>query len=122
MKISRKFLLLSGFFLAAYMVARPVRAGFVPPSPDELATSHLQTAELLEEKANGYDAMIAEHQNMIKNSSGMYYLKATTPPNGVLAPMAEHCQGIIDNAAKLRDEFRQLAKWHRGRATELEGK
>jgi len=68
---------------------------------------HLDKVTHYESLAKAQDEIISEHRNMRFN-----YGKG----------MREHCDALIKDAAALKEEYLEFAKWHKMRAAELEGK
>ena len=75
-----------------------------------------------EEKAKAQQAIIDEHEQMKQDAKRRWYVNDKLTPPQLLEPMRGHCDAIVKDATKLRDDLRELAKWHRMRAAELEGK
>lgn len=103
------------------MVASPlyVRAAEV----SDVIADHQATATSYEQKAAQQDVLIKEHVEMKKT-----YAQRYTPGNaskiGVpskVKEMEKHCNAIVKDATKLRNELLDFAKWHRMRAAELQG-
>lgn len=76
------------------------------------ALSHQEKAAAYEQKVVELEAVVAEHTRM--RSTGM------TDKTSVAArqKMEKHCDAIIADAAKLRDDYRSFASWHKMQATE----
>jgi hypothetical protein len=90
----------------------------------DVIADHQATATSYEQKAAQQDALIKEHVEMKKT-----YAQRYTPGNaskiGVpskVKQMEKHCNAIVKDATKLRNELLDFAKWHRMRAAELEGR
>jgi hypothetical protein len=116
MKVFSSILLSAGLILGSI--------GYPPAYAAETAqvmAEHLAKAASYEEKAKAQDALIAEHQEEKKDYKRKYYINDKVTPPHLLAPIEKHCETIIKDAAKLRDDLIELAKWHRMRATELRG-
>lgn len=88
---------------------------------DEVS-DHQDKAVFYEQKAAEQDAVIAEHEQMKKD----YADRFSVPEKGGKLPqieeMEKHCNAIIEDATKLRDEYLEFAKWHQMRAAELQGR
>lgn len=89
----------------------------------DVIADHQSTATSYEQKAAQQDALIKEHVEMKKT-----YAQRYTPSNaskiGVpskVKEMEKHCNAIVKDATKLRNELLDFAKWHRMRAAELQG-
>jgi septal ring factor EnvC (AmiA/AmiB activator) len=96
-----------------------LRAADVPPT----AEAHLNMAASYEEKAKVQEDLMAEHQQMKKDFEKKRYLnEKITPRKTAVEPMEKHCDAIIKDAAALRADLADFAKWHRMRAAELQGK
>ena len=97
-------------------MALPVRV-----QADEVS-DHQGLVASYEKKAAEQDAVIAEHEQMKKD----YAARFSVPQKGGKLPqiqaMEKHCNAIIEDATKLRDEYRDFAKWHKMRAAELQGR
>ncbi|TAK06164.1 MAG: hypothetical protein EPO39_09560 [Candidatus Manganitrophaceae bacterium] len=105
-----------GLILAA--ASAPVYAADV----DQVISEHLAKAASYEEKAKAQDALIAEHQQEKKDYKKRYYINDKITPPQTLAVVEKHCDAVIGDAAKVRDDLQEFAKWHRMRATELKGR
>lgn len=93
--------------------------GFAPRAFAEDAVktlTHAEKAEAYEQKATELDAVVAEHKAMKKDG----FTEKT--PVTVRQKMEKHCDAIITDAAKLRDDYKAFATWHRMNATEEKGK
>ena len=88
---------------------------------EQVMAGHMAKAASYEEKAEAQDALIAEHQQEKKDYKKRYYINDKVTPPQVLAPVEKHCDTIIKDATKLREDLLELAKWHRLRAAELKG-
>lgn len=88
----------------------------------QVASDHQAMAASYEEKATAQQGLIDEHTQMKKDYRSKYYINEKLTPSRTLDPMNKHCDAIIKDATKLRDELREFAKWHKMRAAELEGK
>jgi hypothetical protein len=74
-----------------------------------------------EEKAAAQDALIAEHTKMKEEYKDRFYVNEKVTPMATMSEMEEHCDAIIDEAQRLKDQFLEFAKWHQMRAAELQG-
>lgn len=88
----------------------------------QVASDHQAMAASYEEKAKAQQGLIDEHTQMKKDYKSKYYINEKLTPARTLDPMNKHCDVIIKDATKLRDELQEFAKWHKMRAAELEGK
>ncbi len=90
--------------------------GFAPRAfAEEIANPH-DKAAAYEQKAAELDAVVAEHKAMKK--AGM----TDKTPVSVRQKMEKHCDAIITDAAKLRDDYRAFATWHKMQGMEEKGK
>ncbi len=87
----------------------------------ETASYHLNLADSYEQKSKDQDAIVAEHTNMPADYKKKYFINEKVTPIRRVQEMEKHCQAIVADAAKLRDEFREFSKWHKMRAAELVG-
>lgn len=78
--------------------------------------NHEERAAAYDAKAKDLDAVIAEHQQMKK--SGM----TEKTPASTRTKMEKHCDAIIKDAAKLRDDYKAFAQHHRMMAMEQKSK
>ncbi len=96
--------------------------------PSQVAADHLKMAKYYEGKASEQDAIIAEQQQMKSDYEKRFYIdekgENLTPsrPLREVKEMEDHCDAIINDARKLKDDYLEFAKWHRMRAAELQGK
>jgi hypothetical protein len=116
MKVFSRILLSTGFILGMMAHAQVYGA-----EADQVAAEHLAKAASYEEKAKSQDALIAEHQQEKKDYKKKYYINDKVTPPQVLVPVEKHCDTIIKDATKLRDDLLELSKWHQMRAAELKG-
>jgi hypothetical protein len=116
MKVFSHILLSTGFVLGMMAYAQVYGA-----EADQVMAEHSAKAASYEEKAKNQDALIAEHQQEKKDYKRKYYINDKVTPPQVLAPVEKHCDAIIKDATKLREDLIELAKWHRMRAAELKG-
>ncbi len=96
----------------------PVYAGEAP----QVATDHLAQAAVYEQRAQAQDALIAEHTQMKQDYRKRFFVNEKVSPMRKIKEMENHCDAIIKDASSLKVEFLELAKWHRMRAAELEGR
>ena len=101
--------------LAALVLAFAGRA----PSAwaEEDAAAHRAKATFYEEKAKAEQSVIDDHRHML-----LEQFNEQITPKQIVRRQNVHCEGLVREAEKLRDDFRDLARWHRMRAAELEGK
>lgn len=88
---------------------------------DAVVADHMAKATSYEEKAKAQDALIAEHQQEKKDYKSKYYINDKVTPPQRFAAFEKHCDAVIQDATKLRDELAEFAKWHRMQAAELKG-
>ena len=86
-----------------------------------VASDHLALAASYEEKVAAQDALIAEHTQMKQDYKERFYVNDKVTPQDQFLKMDAHCDAIIADAQKLKDELLDFAKWHRMRAAELQG-
>lgn len=98
----------------------PVRL-YAEAEPSQVAQDHQAMAASYEEKAAAQDALIAEHTQMKQDYKNRYFINEKLTPSGKVKKMEDHCNAIINDAQKLKDELLDFAKWHRMRAAELQG-
>ena len=115
MKTIYIMLLVTGFVLAT------AGANIHAAEAGQVMAEHQAKATSYEEKVKAQDALIAEHQQEKKDYKRKYYINDKVTPPQVLAPVEKHCDTVIKDATKLRDDLLELAKWHRMRADELKG-
>ena len=96
------------------------RAAYALDAP-EVTQEHLALAASYEQKAADQDALIAEHTQMKQEYKDRFFVNEKVTPVAKIQKMNDHCDAIIQEASKLRDEFLGFAKWHRMRAAELQG-
>lgn len=105
--------------LNSIIVTAAVLAGVLGLAPrvfaEEVAHPHAKAAAY-EQKAADLDAVVAEHKAMKK--AGM----TDKTPVSVRQKMEKHCDAIITDAAKLRDDYRAFATWHKMQGMEGKGK
>lgn len=116
MKIFATILLGAGLILAT------ANAAVYAAEVDQVIAEHLAKAASHEEKANAQNALIAEHQQEKKDYKKRYYINDKITPPQTLAAFEKHCDAVIQDATKVRDDLQEFAKWHRMRATELKGR
>ncbi len=96
--------------------------------PSAVAADHLAMAKSYEKKAAEQDVIITEQQQMKTDYEKRFYIdekgENLTPsrPLREVKEMEDHCDAIINDARKLKDDYLEFAKWHRMRAAELQGK
>ncbi len=90
--------------------------------PAQATADHLKMEKYYEDKATEQDAIIAEHQRMKSEYKQQYFINEKVTPVNRLKEMEKHCDAIIHDAQKLRADYLESAKWHKMRATELQGK
>jgi hypothetical protein len=86
------------------------------------ASDHQAFVASYEQKAAEQDALIAEHVQMKKDYADRFVGPQKTGTPAQVKEMEQHCDAIIQDATKLRDEFLEFAKWHKMRAAELQGR
>lgn len=102
-----------GFALPNYLYAA---------EPSQVAADHLSMVKYYEGKAAEEEALITEHQQMKTDYKKRFFINEKITPSARLKSMEDHCDAIIRDAKKLDTEFLDLAKWHKMRAAELQGK
>jgi cell division protein FtsB len=88
----------------------------------EATTDHLALAKKYEAQMNVQNTLITEHQQMKRDYYNRFFVNEKISPRKKLQKMEQHCDAIVTEATKLRDELQEFAKWHRMRAAELEGR
>jgi hypothetical protein len=86
---------------------------------------HTAVAAAYDLRVADLDALIAQHQKMKKDSRARTYLyrhETAKSREADLAEMDKHCDAIIGDATRLRDELAEFAKWHRTQGANLQGK
>lgn len=89
------------------------------------AAEHTAVAASYDLRIADLDALIAEHQKMKKDYRTRVprYKGAVAPGrDSELAEMDKHCDAIIGDATRLRNELAEFAKWHRTQGANLQGK
>ena len=84
-----------------------VIAGILGFTMPVFAASHADQAAAYEQKAADLDTVIAEHTAMKKE--GM----TGKTPMSTKQKMEKHCDAVIAASAKVRDEYRSFATWHK---------
>ena len=82
-------------------------------------TDHKDLASSYEQKAKEQDAIVAEHTQMKQDFVRRFFINEKISPMYKIREMEKHCDTIIAEASKLRDEFTEFAKWHKMSAQEL---
>ena len=106
------FLFLTGIF---------VNANIYADETSDAIAYHENLATSYEAKAMAQDTSIAEHKQMKED----YKKKSPIHPKFDLPKrvreMNKHCDAIIHETGKLKNQFLDFAEWHRMRAAELKG-
>ena len=108
--------------LNSIIVSAGILAGVLGFAPRAFAadatqtTTHADKAAAYEQKAAELDAVVVEHKQM--KTAGM----TQKTPVSVREKMDKHCDAIIADATKLRDDYKSFATWHRMQSTEEKGK
>lgn len=113
--------ILATILLGAGLILVTTGAAVYAAEADQVIAEHLAKATSYEEKANAQNALITEHQQEKKDYKKKYYINDKVTPPQTLAVVEKHCDVVIKDATKLREDLLELAKWHRMRATELKG-
>lgn len=87
----------------------------------EVISDHQKMTATYEEKAAAQDVLIAEHEQMKKDYKRRFYLNDKVTPPGRIQKMETHCDVIISDASKLKQDLLEFARWHRMSAIELQG-
>lgn len=87
----------------------------------EVASDHLAQAAAYEQRAQAQSDLIAEHTKMKEDYIRRYFINEKVSPTAKIKEMEKHCDTIIQDAANLKAELLDFAKWHRMRAAELKG-
>lgn len=103
------------------LVLVPARAA-AAATAQQVASEHLAKATAYEAQAKTQSALISEHEQEKKEYKNKYYINDKVTPPQRFAAFEKHCDSVIADAAKLRDELSDFAKWHRLQAAELQGK
>ncbi len=102
-----------------FVLAGPLRVQAAEVS--DVVADHQNLAASYEEKAAAHDAIIAEHTKMKEDFVKRFFINEKVSPMYKIREMQKHCDTVIIEASKLRDEFAEFAKWHRMQAAELQG-
>ena len=111
------FVMISLVFVFGLTLSVPIYAADAP----QAASDHLALAASYEQKAALQDALITEHTQMKKDYKGQFFVNEKLTPMSKIQAMDDHCNAIIQDAQKVKDELLEFAKWHRMRAAELQG-
>ncbi len=84
---------------------------------NQVVRDHRAKSASYEQKAKEQQIIIDEHQHM-----KLMQTNDPITPQPIIRKQNAHCDAILRDATKLRDDFLDFAKWHRMRAAELEGK
>ncbi|MBI4115720.1 MAG: hypothetical protein HY447_03995 [Candidatus Omnitrophica bacterium] len=101
-------------------VVSPISAFAVEPA--QAAADHLAMAASYEQQATSQDALIAEHTTMKKEYKDRFFVNEKVTPISKVRKMERHCDAIIKDAQKVKNDLLDFAKWHRMRAAELQGR
>ncbi len=101
------------------VVAAPLQLQAVE-APDAIVY-HQSLAASYEQKALAQDALIAEHVQMKKDYTERFATNPKMAPPADIQKMNSHCDTIIKEAETLKQDFLDFAKWHKMRASELQG-
>ena len=95
-------------------IALGMLAGALTLAPRTFAAdmTNADKAAAYEQKATDLDAVIAEHKAMKKEGV------TEKTQVSVRQKMDKHCDAIIADATKLRDDYKAFATWYRLQATE----
>ena len=106
-------------FLVLFMVLASTLSGVLyGAETSDSAGDHLKLAALYRGVAVALeDSLILEHWKMKQD----YPKKSILAASGKVQEMEKHCDVIISDATKLRNDLLGFAKWHRMRAAELQG-
>ncbi len=98
--------LLHGILIVTSLVAGlavfPARAAEV----SQVASDHKAMIVSYEEKAKAQQAIIDEHEQMKQDAKRRWYVNDKLTPPQLLEPMRGHCDAIVKDATKLRDDLR----------------
>ena len=94
--------------------------GYAVEKPDAI-DEHLALAASYEEKVAVQDALIAEHTKMKADYKSGFFVNEKVTPMGKILEMKDHCDAIIEAAQMEKAQLLEFAKWHRMRASELQG-
>ncbi len=118
----------SAILSLALLIGFALSQNLYAAEPSQVAADHLKMAKYYEGKASEQDAIIAEQQQMKSDYEKRFYIDekgenlTTSRPLREVKEMEGHCDAIINDARKLKDDYLEFAKWHRMRAAELQGK
>ncbi|MFA7255701.1 MAG: hypothetical protein WC133_06355 [Candidatus Omnitrophota bacterium] len=112
---------LTGLLVSAFWVTGIGYAVESTPDVAKEVEKHLAMSKSYEEKAMTQDVLIAEHEQMKKDSKNKYTISSKLGVSPKFHQMEKHCNAIIADATKLRNDLLDFAKWHRMRAAELQG-
>lgn len=87
----------------------------------EAAEDHLALAASYEAKVAVQDALIAEHTKMKADYKDRFFVNEKVTPITKIREMEDHCNAIIEAAQVEKSQLLDFAKWHRMRASELQG-
>jgi len=82
---------------------------------------HLALAASYEEKAAVQDTLIGEHTRMKADYKDRFFVNEKLTPLNKIREMENHCNAIIAAASAEKGQLLDMAKWHRMRASELQG-
>ncbi|MBI3313912.1 MAG: hypothetical protein HYZ83_06730 [Candidatus Omnitrophica bacterium] len=88
---------------------------------EDAADYHEKLALSYEKKAADQNEVIAEHQQMKKSYRQKFMVNPKFGPPAKVQEMEKHCDAIMGEAGKLKNEFLEFSKWHGMRAAELKG-
>ena len=94
--------------------------GYAVETPDAI-NEHLALAASYEEKVAAQDALIAEHTKMKADYKSRFFVNEKVTPMDKILEMEEHCDAIIEAAQIEKNQLLDYARWHRMRASELQG-
>jgi outer membrane murein-binding lipoprotein Lpp len=104
---------LLGVGIAAALVAGGLSLPvYAATNMDQMRSEHERLAAHYEQLAADQEALIQEHEEMIK-SGKTKFVNPKADLGERLQAMEDHCMRIIKNAETQRDEFRDMAQWHR---------
>ena len=106
-------ILLGTFGVVVMATSLMVRAA----ETNQAATDHGAKAAFYEGKAKAEQSVIDDHRHML-----LEQFNEQITPKQIVRRQNAHCEALIRDAEKLREDFLDLARWHRMRAAELEGK
>ncbi len=94
---------------------------YAEPTVADLVQKHDEMKNTYEQKSAAQADIIAEHEAMKKDYKRKFYINEKVTPNGKYGKMAKHCDQIIKDAKKLKEDYSDFAKWHAMQARELAG-